>query len=154
MDGEAVSLVCVDEAGLLRDIQQHLRRVIPSEVVAGFEPDRSVRAEPIRLRSGAAAPSGRSRQQPRAATADRGRRPHRNTAQPGASIGNYIGRVPGGRPGMAAGGPAPSGAHRRAPVDHPGGGRVVALPGERLRRADTGQAIERPAGGQARGRNR
>jgi ATP-dependent RNA helicase RhlE len=50
-DGQAISLVCVDEAPLLRDIQSLLRRTIPSEVIAGFEPDRSVRAEPIRLRS-------------------------------------------------------------------------------------------------------
>jgi ATP-dependent RNA helicase RhlE len=50
-DGQAISLVCVDETPLLRDIQSLLRRTIPSEVIAGFEPDRSVRAEPIRLRS-------------------------------------------------------------------------------------------------------
>jgi ATP-dependent RNA helicase RhlE len=49
--GQAISLVCVDEAPLLRDIQSLLRRTIPAEVIAGFEPDRSVRAEPIRLRS-------------------------------------------------------------------------------------------------------
>ena len=50
-DGEAISLVCVDEAPLLREIQTLLKRQITSEVIAGFEPDRSVRAEPIRLRS-------------------------------------------------------------------------------------------------------
>ncbi len=50
-DGQAISLVCVDEAPLLRDIQSLLRRTITSEVIAGFEPDRTVRAEPIRLRS-------------------------------------------------------------------------------------------------------
>jgi ATP-dependent RNA helicase RhlE len=50
-DGQAISLVCVDETPLLRDIQSLLRRTIPSEVIAGFEPDRTVRAEPIRLRS-------------------------------------------------------------------------------------------------------
>jgi len=50
-DGQAISLVCVDETPLLRDIQSLLRRTIPSEVIDGFEPDRSVRAEPIRLRS-------------------------------------------------------------------------------------------------------
>jgi ATP-dependent RNA helicase RhlE len=49
--GEAISLVCVDEAPLLRDIQSLLRRTIPSEVIDGFTPDRSVRPEPIRLRS-------------------------------------------------------------------------------------------------------
>jgi ATP-dependent RNA helicase RhlE len=52
IDGQAVSLVCVDEAGLLRDIERLLKHPIPSEVVPGFEPDRSIRAEPIRLRSG------------------------------------------------------------------------------------------------------
>ncbi|MHB8397422.1 MAG: DEAD/DEAH box helicase [Candidatus Limnocylindrales bacterium] len=51
IDGQAISLVCVDEAPLLRDIEALLRRRIPSEVVAGFEPDRNIRPEPIRLRS-------------------------------------------------------------------------------------------------------
>ena len=51
VDGQAISLVCVDEAPLLRTIQGLLKRVIPSETIAGFEPDRNIRAEPIRLRS-------------------------------------------------------------------------------------------------------
>jgi ATP-dependent RNA helicase RhlE len=46
--GDAISLVCVDEAGLLREIEALLRQRIPSEVVEGFEPDRSIRPEPIR----------------------------------------------------------------------------------------------------------
>ncbi len=45
--GEAVSLVCVDELGLLRDIERLTRREIRKEVVAGFEPDPRIRAEPI-----------------------------------------------------------------------------------------------------------
>jgi ATP-dependent RNA helicase RhlE len=49
--GQAISLVCVDEAPLLRAIQQLLKRTIPSEVIPGFEPDVRVKAEPIRLRS-------------------------------------------------------------------------------------------------------
>ncbi len=49
--GDAISLVCVDEAPLLRDIEKLLRRPIPTEVIPGFEPDRSIRAEPIRQRS-------------------------------------------------------------------------------------------------------
>jgi ATP-dependent RNA helicase RhlE len=49
--GDAISLVCVDEAPLLREIEKLLGRSIPSEVIAGFEPDRSIRAEPIRQRS-------------------------------------------------------------------------------------------------------
>jgi ATP-dependent RNA helicase RhlE len=46
--GDAISLVCVDEHGLLRDIESLLRAHIPTEVIAGFEPDRSIRPEPIR----------------------------------------------------------------------------------------------------------
>jgi len=49
--GDAISLVCVDEAPLLRDIERLLGRPIPSEVIPGFEPDRSIRPEPIRQRS-------------------------------------------------------------------------------------------------------
>ncbi len=56
--GQAISLVCVDEADLLRDIQRLLQRPLPSTVIPGLEPDRSVRAEPIRLRSAGAAPRG------------------------------------------------------------------------------------------------
>jgi ATP-dependent RNA helicase RhlE len=50
--GTAVSLVCVDEAPLLRDIERVLGAPIPSVVIPGFEPDRAIRPEPIRLRSG------------------------------------------------------------------------------------------------------
>jgi ATP-dependent RNA helicase RhlE len=51
VDGEAISLVCVDEQPLLGAIQQLLRRPIRTEDIPGFEPDRSVRPQPIRLRS-------------------------------------------------------------------------------------------------------
>ena len=47
--GEAVSLVCVDEEGFLRDIERLIKRQIPREVVPGFEPDTTERAEPIVL---------------------------------------------------------------------------------------------------------
>jgi ATP-dependent RNA helicase RhlE len=58
--GDAISLVCVDEHGLLGDIENLLRRRIPNEVIPGFEPDRSIRPEPIRQRSqgGQARPMG------------------------------------------------------------------------------------------------
>ncbi len=51
IDGAAISLVCVDENSLLRDIEGLLRHKIPTEVVEGFEPDRNIRPESIRLRS-------------------------------------------------------------------------------------------------------
>jgi ATP-dependent RNA helicase RhlE len=65
MDGDAVSLVCVDEQKLLWQIETLLRTKIEIEVVEGFEPDRSIRPQPIVLRSavgrggGAATRSGR-----------------------------------------------------------------------------------------------
>jgi ATP-dependent RNA helicase RhlE len=51
VDGQAISLVCIDEQPLIQAIQQLLRRAIPMETIAGFEPDRSQRPQPIRLRS-------------------------------------------------------------------------------------------------------
>ena len=49
--GEAVSLVCVDENGLLRDIERFIKREVPREVIAGFEPDPTAKPQPIQLRS-------------------------------------------------------------------------------------------------------
>ena len=54
LEGDAISLVCVDEMPLLREIERLLGAPIPSQAIAGFEPDRSIRAEPIRLRTGGA----------------------------------------------------------------------------------------------------
>ncbi|MEF3110987.1 ATP-dependent RNA helicase RhlE [Raoultella sp. WB_B2P2-3] len=45
--GEALSLVCVDEHKLLHDIERLLKKEIPRISVAGYEPDPSIRAEPI-----------------------------------------------------------------------------------------------------------
>ncbi len=73
--GTAVSLVCVDEAPLLRDVERLLGSPIPSEVIAGFEPNRDIRPEPIRLRSGQHTGGGQRRNQPgpRHESGDRGR---------------------------------------------------------------------------------
>jgi ATP-dependent RNA helicase RhlE len=46
-EGEALSLVCVDEHKLLRDIEKVLKRPIAKEVVHGFAPDPSIAPEPI-----------------------------------------------------------------------------------------------------------
>jgi ATP-dependent RNA helicase RhlE len=46
-EGEAVSLVCVDEHDFLRDIERLLKRDIPKVVIPGFEPNLSIKAEPI-----------------------------------------------------------------------------------------------------------
>jgi ATP-dependent RNA helicase RhlE len=49
-EGVAVSLVCIDEHKFLRDIERLIKRAINKVVVEGFEPDPSIRAEPIQLR--------------------------------------------------------------------------------------------------------
>ncbi len=57
MEGDAVSLVCIDENTLMDDIETLLRRPVRREVVPGFEVDRSIRREPIRQRSGDVRPT-------------------------------------------------------------------------------------------------
>nr|WP_320132094.1 DEAD/DEAH box helicase [uncultured Holophaga sp.] len=46
-DGEALSLVCVDEHKLLKGIERLIKKPIPSVVIPGFAPDPSIKAEPI-----------------------------------------------------------------------------------------------------------
>lgn len=46
-EGEAVSLVCVDERGLLRDIERLTKKTFPVAVVPGFEIDQSIRPQSI-----------------------------------------------------------------------------------------------------------
>ncbi|MES9924304.1 MAG: DEAD/DEAH box helicase [Candidatus Thiodiazotropha endolucinida] len=52
-EGEAISLVCVDEHKLLKDIERLLKRKIPEIVVEGYEPDPNIKAEPIQKRANA-----------------------------------------------------------------------------------------------------
>ena len=59
--GDAVSLVCIDEADLLRGVQRLLQRAIDWEVVDGFTP-RRVEPQPLRAPRGAGGSSaGRGR---------------------------------------------------------------------------------------------
>jgi ATP-dependent RNA helicase RhlE len=46
-DGTAISLVCVDELKLLKDIEKLLGSQIKKEYVAGYEVDKRIKAEPI-----------------------------------------------------------------------------------------------------------
>jgi ATP-dependent RNA helicase RhlE len=94
--GTAVSLVCIDEAPLLREIERLLKAPIPSETIAGFEPNRAIAAQPIKLRSGMhggarrqGAPSG-----PRRQGGDRDRRHFGGERQrrPRRTAGSSIGR--------------------------------------------------------------
>jgi ATP-dependent RNA helicase RhlE len=149
VDGDAISLVCVDELPLLRDIERLLRRPIEKEVVPGFEPDPSIRPEPIgrRVDRGRPVPL---RGMPQRGVAQRGHVPAR--AMPQRSIGRRGPVRPGvnSQPGhlvqrahVPPYGSGPQHGHGHAtprgtgyrPVGMPDrrpGGQPVALPGERL----------------------
>ncbi len=68
-DGDAISLVCIDETELLRGVQRLLRRAIPWTVEEGFIPDRNVEPRPIRVPNAAVThirtTGGRSRKRTR-----------------------------------------------------------------------------------------
>jgi ATP-dependent RNA helicase RhlE len=91
--GEALSLVSPDEAGLLRQIQRLLKQDITLEPIAGYEPSR-----PIRLDGNA--PGGRpAGQRPGGARPPRkpGHRPHGKPADRSAHAHAHTGHKAGGR---------------------------------------------------------
>ncbi len=147
--GRAVSLVCVDEDIFLREIEKLIKRPIPREVIAGFEPDPGERAEPIVLgrtsigvrgpssggrgNGGGHARSGSGDRSGSGGGGDRGRAP----ARPGGS--------PGGRPAPRPQGP--SGSHSGAKPAHTGHGGTRPAGG-----GGGGNGGGRPAGGGGSGR--
>jgi len=85
MEGDAVSLVCIDENTLLSDIETMLRQRITREVIPGFEVDRSIPRESIRQRSVGGGRQGTPRPAPRPA-ARPARRPMFPESRPAASV--------------------------------------------------------------------
>ena len=59
-EGEAISLVCIDEVKLLHDIERLLKKEIRKVVVPGYEPDPTIKAKPIQ-RGGRGGQNKRSR---------------------------------------------------------------------------------------------
>lgn len=78
-NGVAVSLVCIDEHQMLRDIEKLIKQKLPQEVIAGFEPDPNAVAQPIQLRS-------QQHQQ--------SRKPKATSSGSGAGKGGGAGRAP------------------------------------------------------------
>ena len=76
-EGDAISLVCVDEQPMMADIERLLGHRMEIEVVEGFAPDRSIRPQPIQLRSG----QGRPQNRPPHRGQQRGRGQHRGHSQ-------------------------------------------------------------------------
>jgi ATP-dependent RNA helicase RhlE len=74
LDGDAISLVCIDEADLLRGVQRLLKQAIPWTVEDGFVPDRNVEPRPVRVPGGRSGGGGRPAGAPsRVAKASSGR---------------------------------------------------------------------------------
>jgi ATP-dependent RNA helicase RhlE len=170
--GDAISLVCVDEGKLLRDIEMLLGSRIEVETIAGYEPDRNIRPEPIRLRSigepepsrggfGARRPSFGGHAPRPASAGARSPQPHRSAHQgrPGAAPARG-----GGAPARPAGGPSRPGYGQPRPVSNPARpgigqprpsiGNFTALPGERIARHAGGQPGGGNSGGHSGGERR
>ncbi len=62
-EGEAISLVCVDEHNMLRDIERLLKREIDKEIIPGYEPDSRIKAKPVK-KGGSQRPNDRGRARP------------------------------------------------------------------------------------------
>jgi ATP-dependent RNA helicase RhlE len=125
MEGDAISLVCLDELDLLHDIERMLQHAIPREFIPGFEPDSNARREPIHKHAGA---RGRH-------VVSRGRG-HAPAARP---AGRRPARAPQSRPQLARYAPATrTSAPQGAATSRDGGEprSFVVLPGERLARAE------------------
>ncbi|SAL64227.1 ATP-dependent RNA helicase 1 [Caballeronia arvi] len=106
-EGEAVSLVCVDEHQLLKDIERLIKRPIPREVIPGFEPDPNAKPEPIQRRSqgrGQGQGQGQGRQGQRSGEA----RATSETRSGGESRRSGEPRRDGGRPNGEGRGARPS----------------------------------------------
>ncbi len=117
-EGEASSLVCIDEKKLLHDIERLIKREIAVVQIPGFEPDPRIKAEPI-LNGQNRGQGGRGQGQGRGQSA-----PRSSGGQP--RTGNGQARTGGGPRSGAAGRPA-GGAGRGATVpaaaQHRSGGR-------------------------------
>jgi ATP-dependent RNA helicase RhlE len=106
-EGQAVSLVCIDEHELLGDIERLLKRDLPRVVIPGYEPDPSIRAEPIKM-GGKGRGNGRSSGQRNGHANGRGKGP-RNAGSRGSPVRS-------GRPSHAKPANGNSGGRQRPAV--------------------------------------
>ncbi len=143
-DGQAVSLVCLDEEGFMMDIERFTKQQIAVEHIEGFGPEPGEKAEPIAMGrqtiwGGAGKPPSRDVMQA-AAKAARGemmQRMREGKAAPGGRGGT---QGAGGRSGERQGG-APKPAHaphgqRHGGVNAGRGNPGQRPPAERRERAD------------------
>ena len=102
--GEAVSLVCVDEHQMLKDIEKLIKQTLPRHVIPGFEPDLNAKPQPIQLRSGAPGHANRG-------------------GRPGGNRGGQGQQRSAGASAGAGGRPAGGGGNGARPAGNGGGNR-------------------------------
>jgi ATP-dependent RNA helicase RhlE len=86
-EGAAISLVCVDELKLLRDIERLLRKDIQKINVPGYDIDPSIKAEPIQNGSNRGGGGGRGRSPDRSRSGPGGGRSSNGGGGAGAGAG-------------------------------------------------------------------
>jgi len=88
-EGEAMSLVCVDELKLLSDIERLMKREIPKVIFDGYEVDPSIKAEPIQNgRQGGGGKRGGGNQPGRNSNSSNGNNNNRNRNSSSSSAKN------------------------------------------------------------------
>lgn len=138
--GEAVSLVCIDEEGFMADIEKLIKRTVPRDVVAGFEPDPHAVAEPIVL--GRQKLFGGVKKPGAGGGSDRRGKP--SSSRQGRGGGKPHGASSGSREGSAT----PRSAAPRSAAGRPEGGN--GRPQQRSGSGPTGSAPSRRSGSDQR----
>ncbi|WP_457442092.1 DEAD/DEAH box helicase [Roseateles sp. P5_E4] len=151
--GEAVSLVCVDENGFLKEIERLIKREIPREIVPGFAPDPNERAEPIVLGRTVLNPNGSRGRNPNPPAGANGRGGRPGGGGGGRGGDSRGGSRDGGRPSAGGGG---GGGRGGKPAGHTGVGGAKTAPkphAEHAPRAAGAQPARGNAGGAPRHNN-
>ena len=152
--GAAVSLVCVDEKGLLQGIERLLKRRLDQVVVPGFAPDPSIPAEPIVNGRGGAGRGGSGRAANGSGGEGRGSSARSDNSRRDGGRGNPRGGRPGSGDGHRArtvgssgteGGRRERDGNRSPPIREIDGNRSS---GHRDADGNRGAALYRQPGGQ------
>jgi ATP-dependent RNA helicase RhlE len=118
-EGEASSLICIDEHKLLHDIERLTKREIPIVQIPGFEPDPRIKAEPI-LNGQNRGQGGRDQGQGQSRGQGQGRSQGQGQGKPAAPRSGGQARTGGGQARTGASGTA---AKPATPPLHRTGGR-------------------------------
>jgi len=80
-EGEAMSLVCVDELKLLKDIERLIKSDINKVIIDGYTPDPTIKAEPIKNGRGGPRPQRKNNGQKASSRKPNGHKPNGSKPQ-------------------------------------------------------------------------